>query len=223
MKGGKSTLPDEFRFTSNPVSHAGFVNTKSQVSQVANSIPDMQIQGVRRPHGALERAFMPADVSYSDAVFEAVKVSEALRNKPYPDPGVGYPTIGYGHKLEGEYDPNMFWSESEATEQLRRDMNKAAQDVRKLVKVPITQGQMDALTSLFMNMGSAKFPGTQADKKLHAGDYAGAATELLTFDNVRKNGKLVPLAGLTSRRRWEAEMFAGRNKHLLPPDRPKTQ
>ena len=196
---------------------------KPQAPAGVGSIPEIVVQGLRRQQAPLERTYIPKDASYSEELVKHVKEREGLRYSPYPDPGAGYPTIGYGHKLEGPYDPRMQWTEQRAAEQLRRDLDDAVVGVRGKVKVPLTQGQIDALTSMFMNLGPERFSGTQADKKLHAGDYIGAATELLTFDNVRKDGKLVPLPGLTTRRRNEAEMFAGPHKHLLPPDRPKTR
>lgn len=186
-------------------------------------ISEISIKGVHKPLGLLERTHMPKEMTYSEGLIKHIQDREGLRHLPYPDPGAGYPTIGYGHKLEGQYDPKMYWSEARSNEQLRRDLDTAVLGVRNKIKAPLTQGQMDALTSLFMNLGPEKFSGTQADKKLHAGDYIGAATELLTFDNVRKDGKLVPLDGLTKRRRVEAEMFARAYKNHLPPDRPKTK
>jgi lysozyme len=167
---------------------------------------------------------MPEDLNYSEGLAEFVRQKEIFRPQPYLDLKTeGTPTIGYGHVLSKPYDPAMQWTKEQAEQQLRRDLDTAVGGVRRQVSVPITQSQLDALTSLVFNVGEGNYKGSQSQAKLHAGDYTGAATEMLTFDNVTMGGKKVPLKSLTDRRRLEAEMFAGPYKHLLPPDRPKTK
>jgi lysozyme len=216
MKGGKIPFSIDLGFTSIPA-------PEPSRPTVAGPIPDITIQGIPRPRGPFERTYTPKDMSYTEELVTFVKRAGhegPFEPKPYADPAnTRTPTIGYGHRLYGSYDPNMIWTEEQGDRVLRRDLDQALDRVRSKVSAPVTQSQLNALVSLFMNMGGNNFDKSQAYKKLHAGDYVGAATELLTFDNAGG----VPLRGLTERRRLEAKMFAGAYAHLLPPDRPKTK
>jgi len=78
-------------------------------------------------------------------------------------------------------------------------------DVRKAVKVPLTDYQFDALVSFTYNCGSGALNKSTLLKKLNAGDFAGAAREFKKWN--KAGGK--ELKGLTRRRNSEAVMFAG--------------
>jgi lysozyme len=172
----------------------------------------------------LEKNYHPRDVAPSDAIAKFVRDKEggerrAGQHVPYIPKGDKFYTIGYGHNL-GEAPPpaGTAWSERQALDQLKQDMSSAADRVRRLVNVPLTQAQFDALTSLAFNTTEESFKNSRMLRNLNAGDYLGAATEMLTFDHAGR----VRLDGLTKRRRAEAETFMGRDAHLLPL-RPNTQ
>lgn len=114
----------------------------------------------------------------------------------------GNPTIGFGHKvLRGEHFGNI--SREEAGQLMARDLNVARDAVLRLVKVPITNNQMMALTDFAFNVGQGNFAGSTLLKKLNAGDYAGAAAQ---FEQWNKAGGMVR-GGLTNRRLGEESMF----------------
>ncbi|MCY1305462.1 Lysozyme RrrD [compost metagenome] len=71
------------------------------------------------------------------------------------------------------------------------------------MRVPLSQGQFDALASFVFNLGSGNLQCSTLLRKLNAKDYAGAADE---FPRWNKAGGKV-LAGLTRRRAAERALF----------------
>lgn len=126
---------------------------------------------------------------------------EGFSSKVYRDVA-GNPTIGFGHKvLPGEQFGNL--SQAEAGQLLSRDLAIAKDAVLRLVKVPLTNNQMSALTDFAYNVGQGNFAGSTLLKKLNAGDYAGAAAQ---FEQWNKAGGMIR-GGLTTRRLGEEAMF----------------
>jgi lysozyme len=120
-------------------------------------------------------------------------------------------TLGYGHtKGVKEGDTCTF---EQAKAWLREDMAEAAGAVNKLVTVPLTQNQFDALVSFTFNVGGDIDADTIAEglgdstllSKLNRGDYVGAAAEFAKWN--KQKGRV--LNGLTTRRAAEREMFEG--------------
>ena len=143
----------------------------------------------------------PTGMGLSDAGLDHIKSHEGLRTTAYRDP-VGILTIGYGH-TGADVKPGQRITEAQAEQLLRKDVGWAEDAVRKNVKVPLTQGQFDALVSFTFNCGAGALGKSTLLKKLNAGDYAGAQAE---FGNwVRGGGKVLP--GLVRRRQEEARMF----------------
>ena len=114
--------------------------------------------------------------------------------------------------------PNTQWTIEEATDALRREMAKHEANIIRTVKVPLTQGQFDALVSLCYNIGVGALSKSSLVKHLNAGDYARAASHFADFKYSRvygdtathykvKPGTRVALAGLVSRRARETELF----------------
>jgi len=144
-----------------------------------------------------------------------VRDAEGFFSKPYNDPA-GHATIGYGHLLHrGNVTAadRAQWgslSEPQARKLLDKDINEVAAQVKSLVKVPVTQGQFDALVSFGFNLGTGK--GGLGDstllKKLNAGDYAGAQKEFGRWVHATDNsGNVITLPGLVTRRGNEAALF----------------
>lgn len=113
---------------------------------------------------------------------------------------------------------NTHWTRDEATAALAREMSKHEANVLKLAKVPLTQGQFDALVSLCYNIGPGALGKSTLLKRLNGGDAARAATHFADFKYARARGaaaKLykvpdgtpVVMAGLVKRRAKEAELF----------------
>ena len=120
----------------------------------------------------------------------------------------GYWTIGVGHLVTR--DPNAPKPKSITAEECDRllavDIARHAPIVERAVKVPLSDNQWCALVSLAFNI-PAVFSDSTLLRKLNAGDYQGAADEFPKWNKVRVNGKLVPSAGLTSRRADERALF----------------
>jgi lysozyme len=143
-------------------------------------------------------------MNFSTAGFSLLKRSEGLRLKVYRD-AAGLPTIGYGHKLTPrESFPNGI-TETQAENLLAGDATEAEQAVKRLVKVPLSQGQFDALVDFTFNLGAGRLAASSLLKDLNAGRYDEAAEQLLLWDH--GGGKELP--ALKSRREAEAALWRG--------------
>jgi lysozyme len=141
-------------------------------------------------------------MKFSAAGMELLKRSEGYRNRVYLDVA-GLPTIGYGHRLlQPDSFPNGI-SELQAANLLSSDLRDAEQAVLRLVKVPLTQGQFDALVDFTFNLGSARLASSTLLKCLNAGRYDDAAEQLLRWDHAGNQ----EVAALKTRRAAEAELW----------------
>lgn len=129
-----------------------------------------------------------------------IKRFEGLELKAYKD-SVGILTIGYGHTHAVKAGDVITGEQADAF--LREDLQVAELTINTNVKVKLTQGQFDALTSFVFNLGSGNFVKSTLIRKLNAGDYAGAADEFGKWVNA--GGKKLP--GLVKRRAAEREVF----------------
>jgi lysozyme len=137
-----------------------------------------------------------------------------VKGGKYPEwtggPTKGTVTIGYGHtnlsSFPPKITPGLRMSEHEAETLLRRVLASVYEpEVRRLVKVPVTQGEYDSLVSFTYNVGASNLTRSTLLRKLNAGDYEGAAAE---FDKWTSS-KGTKLAGLVRRRNAEEAMFRG--------------
>lgn len=134
-----------------------------------------------------------------------IKSAEGLRLKAYPDPGTGaLPwTIGYGST--SGVTRNMVITEAQAEQMLAEDLVRFERIVERLVRVPLNQGQFDALVSFTYNVGEGNFTKSTLLRKLNAGDATGAAEQFSRWVNA--GGKVLP--GLVKRRAAERSLFLG--------------
>jgi lysozyme len=137
----------------------------------------------------------------SDAGVALVQGYEGLRLTAYRD-SVGVLTIGYGH-TGADVKQGMTITRDEAERLLRDDLHDAETAVEKAVRVPMTQGQFDALVSFVFNLGAGRLQTSTLLRKLNDRNYIGAADE---FPRWNKAGGKV-LAGLTARRGAERALF----------------
>jgi lysozyme len=86
---------------------------------------------------------------------------------------------------------------------LARDVRTAEQAVQRLVKVPLTQGQFDALVDFCFNLGAGRLAASTLLKVLNGGRYEDAAEQLLRWDLAGGEEN----AGLKTRRQAELELW----------------
>ena len=140
----------------------------------------------------------------SETGLNFIKQYERFIDHVYDD-GYGNPTIGYGHKVQ----PGESWPEKITLEEglalLALDTGIAQNAVNGSVKVPLTQGQYDALVSLVFNWGAGHWRKSSHLRYLNAGDYAATAKRISEFP-ITSKGVFSP--GLARRRQEEARLFA---------------
>lgn len=135
---------------------------------------------------------------------DIIKKWEGLRLTAYLCPA-GIPTIGWGHTYGVRMGQTI--SEAEAEVFLDHDYQAAEEDVRELVKVPLNENQLGALTSFVFNLGAGNLRISTLLRKLNEGDYQAAAEQFGAWNKARVDGKMVALAGLTMRRAHEKKLF----------------
>lgn len=139
----------------------------------------------------------------SDNGLALIRRFEGLRLRAYKD-SVGKPTIGYGTTRGVTMGMTITAERAEAL--LREDVQRFEGHLDRLVRVPLTQGQWDALVSWVYNLGPTNLEQSTLLRLLNASDYAGAAAEIERW--VHAGGKR--LEGLVRRRAAERALFEGR-------------
>jgi lysozyme len=144
-------------------------------------------------------------ISYSERLVSYIKSVETLVNPccHLPIDRQGVITGGYGETNKELVHPGMIVTPEMAEHWLRSRLNMIATLLQRVVAVPITQDQFDALADFIYNVGIGAFLESTLLKKLNHGDYHGAAAEFPRWNQV--NGK--ELKGLTVRRGIEKEWF----------------
>ena len=142
----------------------------------------------------------------SAAGLSLLKRSEGFRSGVYSDVN-GFPTIGYGHRIRPHECFSAGISEAQASELLIADVREAERAVARLVKVPLTQGQFDALVDFCFNLGAGRLASSTLLRILNAGSYRNASEQLLLWNIA---GGAVN-AGLTARREAEFELWHDRS------------
>ncbi len=133
-----------------------------------------------------------------------IKEFEGFEPEIYLD-AAGLPTIGYGHLIrEGEH--KMFEngiSESAAGALLAKDVWSAERSVLRLIKVPLTDGQFDALVSFTFNLGGGALQRSTLRRKVNREEHAEVPYEFMRW--IWAGGR--KLRGLRRRRSAEAELY----------------
>lgn len=131
---------------------------------------------------------------------------EGFAAKPYLCPA-GYLTVGYGHVvLDGERARFLAEpiTEEEGQEILARDVQNAEAAVERLIHVPLSDGQFDALVSFVFNLGAGRLQSSTLRRKINTGLHSEAPAEFRKW--VFAGGKRLP--GLIRRRDAEARLYA---------------
>jgi len=127
---------------------------------------------------------------------------ESFRPRPYLCPA-GYWTIGYGHVIlvgEKAYGEIM---EIEGLSLLLKDVSFAERSVVRLIKVPLFDGQFDALVSFIFNLGSGALQRSTLRMKVNREEHKEVPDEFMKW--VRAGG--IRLRGLIRRRMAEAILY----------------
>jgi len=136
-----------------------------------------------------------------------IKKFEGLELSSYPDTG-GIWTIGYGNTINKDtgqaIKPGDKIDLATAERWLKMDVAEREKRINKLIKVPVTENQMAAITSLVYNIGTGAFGSSTLLRLLNQGsDKKLVADQFLRWNKVQ--GKEVK--GLTDRRKLERELF----------------
>ncbi|HJA10501.1 MAG TPA: lysozyme [Candidatus Duodenibacillus intestinavium] len=139
--------------------------------------------------------------SYDPAIAsDFVKQFEGRELKAYRC-SAGVWTVGYGH-TNGVKEGDEI-SPAEAEQLLVEDLAAIADDLNRLVNVPVSEGQYIALLSLAFNVGASAIKKSTLLFSLNHGRYEDAAAE---FDKwIYAGGKLSE--GLKRRRAAERSLF----------------
>lgn len=134
-----------------------------------------------------------------------IKQFEGFSVVPYLCPA-GYWTIGYGHVIKVDEHKLFKYGISEAVAQalLIKDVLTAEQAVLRLIRVPLTNGQFDALVSFTFNLGSGALQRSTLRRIVNCEEHAEVPEQLMRW--VWAGGK--KLKGLIRRREAEALLYS---------------
>jgi lysozyme len=142
---------------------------------------------------------------------------EGVRSKPYQCPALLW-TIGVGHVIDPTHAKvklddrkqlpipagwDRVLSNDEIMDILKKDLNRFEQGVLRLIKVPLTQGQFDALVSFSFNVGLGNLQNSTLRMKVNRSEFDAAAEQFLVW--TKAGGKV--LKGLVTRRNDERALF----------------
>jgi len=140
-------------------------------------------------------------MNISQNTIDLIKHFEGCRLSAYKCPA-GIWTIGYGH-TGADVKKGMTITQEQAENLLKQDLVVHTNNVSKLVKVPLTQNQFDALVSFEYNVGYGNFANSTLLKLLNQNKHDEAAKQFLRW----KYAKGIVLAGLVKRRNAEMKLF----------------
>jgi lysozyme len=132
---------------------------------------------------------------------DLIKRFEGFSSTVYICPA-GYPTIGYGH-LVRDHEKFETISQEDAEALLRIDVESAERAVLRLIKVPLTDGQFDALVSFTYNLGSGALQCSTLRRKVNRQAHSEVPAQLMRW--VWAGGR--KLNGLIRRRAVEAKLY----------------
>ena len=164
---------------------------------------------------------MSSDMKISEKGLQTLIDSEGSEQETYLDQA-GLPTIGVGHCLtrseisSGKIElsdgsmidlRNNRISQTNIKRLLQDDLISREDLVNRLVKVPLAQGQFDALVHFVFNVGNGAFKNSTLLKKLNGGDYSAVSNEIRKWNIVTVAGQKQVSDGLANRREVECSMW----------------
>lgn len=133
-----------------------------------------------------------------------IKSFEGFRATPYKCPA-GHLSIGYGHVIRDPQDFVGGIHSREAHVLLCQDLENAHRAVLRMVRVPLTLYQQEALTSFVFNLGAMAFHRSTLRAKVNRGHHHQIPKELRRW--IYCAGRKMP--GLIVRRAREASWYQG--------------
>ncbi len=131
---------------------------------------------------------------------EFIKEHEGCSLKAFFD--VNGWACGYGSHGADVHEGTT-WTQEQADARLEQDAQRFEDAVNALVKVPITQNQQAALTSLCYNIGAKALTSSTLLRALNAGDKMMAAAQFVRWVHIGNQ----EIPGLIKRRHDEADLF----------------
>lgn len=135
---------------------------------------------------------------------ELIRHFEGCRLDAYLCPA-GVWTIGYGHTANVKEGDSIDQEAAEAF--LIEDLENFEQAVTRMVEVPLTQQQFDALVSWTFNLGAGNLAESTLLRKLNNYQYVDVPEQMMRW--VRAGGQV--LDGLVRRRAAEAALFQNKD------------
>jgi lysozyme len=136
----------------------------------------------------------------TQAGLDLIKEYESFSPTVYICPA-GYATIGWGHVVR-KGDPEVVTKE-QADVILAKDVEVAERGVLRLISVPLSDGQFDALVSFTFNLGSGTLQRSSLRAKINREEFEDASEVFGKY--VYARGK--KLKGLIRRRESERLLF----------------
>ena len=152
---------------------------------------------------SLKRRLVVGALSLSAAGLVGIAGYEGYSDEAYIPVSGDVPTIGYGSTTDVQMGDTI--TPPKALVRLMRDVGVAESAIGRCVNVPLYQHEYDAFASFAYNIGSEAFCSSTLVRKLNAGDYAGACSELKRW--VYVDGRRVQ--GLANRREAEYRLCMG--------------
>ncbi len=115
----------------------------------------------------------------------------------------GYPTIGYGHVVKDDEDFSAGIDEAKGEELLRQDAQIAERAVLRLINVPLTDGQFDALVSFTYNLGGGALQRSTLRRKINREEHAEVPEQFMRWVWAGRR----KLKGLVRRRHAEKLLY----------------
>ena len=159
-----------------------------------------------RPNKSYKAQEVKKEISAWDKMFSKVKHYESFKSKAYRCSG-GVMTIGYGHTKNVRWGDTI--TEAEAEKLLEKELLLAKSHVLRIVKVPLTENQLAALTSFTFNCGQGSLRKLVCEKnnRLNNGNYK--SVEVVMPKYRMAGGKV--RKGLELRRKWEISLWSDKN------------
>lgn len=144
------------------------------------------------------------DLIKSHEGFRSFAYDDLAPNRPARPPINGTLTIGYG-ETQGVRIGDTITEEAASDQLMRRLRRDFEPAVQRLVTVPLTQYQYDALVSFVYNVGEGNLQRSTLLRRLNDGRYDDVPAQLMRW--TKSKGR--ELRGLVRRRRDEAELWRG--------------